>query len=247
MDIDQRYPCVEDMKEGARRRVPRFAYDYLVGGIGKGDCLQRNRQDLDDTLLMPRYLIDASKPDFRCNVLGKTYDAPFGVAPIGLSGLIWRGSEKMLATAAKKHNIPYILSTFANESLERIRPVGGENAWFQFYPPNNRAMEDDIIKRTRNAGYEVMVVTIDIPVGTRRDHDIRNGLSIPPKIGLNTIRQCAARPTWSLQALIHGIPDFENMSPYYGAGATLEQSAQFVTNTMTGHITAERIKRIRDV
>ncbi len=250
MDLDRKYPCVEDMKKGAKQRMPRFVFDYLYGGIDQEHCKARNKRDLNDIHLMPTYGLGyknkASSPDYSRILWGKQYDAPFGVAPLGLSGLMWHGSEAYLAAAARAHNIPYILSTFGNSSMESIRPIGGDNAWFQFYPPNDREMEDDMIRRAKETGYEVMVVTVDVPVKPRRIRDIRNGLAVPPKIDLKTIMQCATKPTWSLRVLFKGIPEFENMSPYYKAASNMMQSAEFVSSVMDGHITLDRLKHIRD-
>ena len=143
---------------------------------------------------MPRYLSDVDEPDLRCRLFGREYDAPFGVAPIGLAGLIWPNAEIILATAAKAHNIPYILSTVATVSLEDIRSLAGECSWFQLYTPRDAEVRNDLLRRCVQAGYETLVVTVDVPYGTRRDHDIRNGLSVPPRFDLKTIWQILTHP-----------------------------------------------------
>ena len=135
MNPDKQYPCVADMEAAAQRRVPKFMREYLFGGLGGGISVQKNRQALNEVELMPRYLADGSQPVISTQLFGRTYDAPFGVAPVGLSGLIWSNAEKILAAAAKKHNIPYTLSTVATARLEDIREIAGENAWFQLYTP----------------------------------------------------------------------------------------------------------------
>ena len=134
-NIEKRYPCVPDLEAAAMRRIPGFMRDYLINGIGQGVCVEKNRQALNDVELMPRYLADADKPNIGCRLMGHDYDAPFGVAPIGLSGLIWPNSEAILTEAAKTHNIPYTLSTLATDSLENIRQIAGDNTWFQLYTP----------------------------------------------------------------------------------------------------------------
>lgn len=245
-DLERRFACVADMEKAAKRRMPRFVHDYLIGGLGREDNVRRNIADLRDVLLMPRYLSDAAAPNMRVTLLGRQFDAPFAIAPLGLAGLLWPGCEMPIAIAARRHNVPHVLSTFSNRSLEAIRPVVGENGWFQFYPPNDLAMEADMLTRAEKAGYRTLVLTVDIPAPTRRERDIRNGLSVPPKLDLSTMIQIATHPAWALHVLHHGIPEFENLSPYYPKGASLAASAEFVGRVMQGHITAERTTRIRD-
>jgi isopentenyl diphosphate isomerase/L-lactate dehydrogenase-like FMN-dependent dehydrogenase len=251
MDINRRYPSVADMEVTAKKRLPGFVRDYLVNGLGDGACVDRNRQDLDNVLLMPRYLSEAGAPDIRCQLLGQAYDAPFGVAPIGLSGLIWPHSETILAEAAKTHNVPYTLSTVATVSLETIPPIAGENAWFQYYPSSDMAVEDSILERCRVAGYGTILLTVDVPVVVRREHDIRNGLSIPPRFNLKTLSQMMAHPQWALRMLARGVPQFETIRPYFSGGQSrnigrsIQASSHFVKQVMKGHITADRFTRIR--
>ena len=251
MDINRRYPSVADMEVTAKKRLPGFVREYLVNGLGDSACVDRNRQDLDNVLLMPRYLSEAGAPDICCQLLGQTYDAPFGVAPIGLSGLIWPHSETLLAEATRKHNVPYTLSTVATVSLETIPPIAGENAWFQYYPSSDMAVEDSILERCRVAGYSTILLTVDVPVVVRREHDIRNGLSVPPRFNLKTLSQMVAHPQWALRMLARGIPQFETIRPYFAGGQSrnigrsIQASSHFVKQVMKGHITAQLFARIR--
>ncbi len=245
-NLHRRFPCIPDMEAAAARRMPGFVHDYLIGGLGRESSVRRNAANLDAVELMPRYLSEAPSPDLSVILFGKRFDAPFGVAPLGLAGLLWPGCEVPLGQAAKEHNIPHVLSTFANRSMETIGPIVGDNGWFQFYPPNDPAMESDMIARARRAGYETLVLTVDIPAPTRRERDIRNGMSVPPILDARTLFQIATHPHWARHVLRHGIPDFENLSPYYPKGASLKESAAFVGRVMTGHLGADRVRRIRD-
>jgi L-lactate dehydrogenase (cytochrome) len=243
--LEQFYPCCADMEARARRRMPRFAHDYLVGGLGREDCVRRNVAELRDVLLLPRYLTDAARPDLRATLFGQAFDAPFGAAPLGLAGLLWPGCELPIAAAAREHNVLHVLSTFSNRALEAVRPVCGDVGWFQLYPPSDPDMEQDLVARAWRAGYRTLVVTVDIPVAARRERDIRNGLSIPLSFGLATLLQVAARPRWAMRLARHGIPDFENLSPYYPAGGSVRRAAEFVARVMQGHLTPQRIRAIR--
>jgi isopentenyl diphosphate isomerase/L-lactate dehydrogenase-like FMN-dependent dehydrogenase len=245
MNVDQRYPSVASLEAAARRRVPRFAYEYLVGGIGDELGLQRNRRVLDDVRLRPRYLTSC-KPDLTCKLLGRAYDLPFGIAPMGLTGLIWPRSAELLAEAARRSNIPFVLSLFATTTLERICQIAPAHAWFQLYAPNDPAMEQDLILRAARAGYESLVVTIDVPTATRRRRDVRNGLSVPPRLSIETLLQILQRPAWAIQTLRTGIPRFQNVTPYLPDTLTLAELGSSIDRLMEGHVSLERLKGIRD-
>jgi len=245
MNLDKQFPSVAFMEKAAEKRLPKFVHDYLVGGIGVEACVQRNREALNSVLFSPRYSVDASNPNIATNILGYDFDAPFGVAPLGLSGLLWPNLENILAAAAHKQNLPYILSTYACVSLERIKPVAGNNGWFQYYPSDTPEIERDILDRCKATGYKTLVLTVDTPVETRRERDMYNGLSVPPAFDLRTLWQMMMRPAWAFGMLRMGIPEFESLKPYYPPGRTIHTSVQFIHDHMKGHITAERFQTIR--
>jgi L-lactate dehydrogenase (cytochrome) len=253
MNIDKQYPSVSYMEAAAKRRIPGFARDYLVNGLGGGVSVRKNRESLDSVQLMPRYLSEADQPNIRCRLFGKEYNAPFGVAPMGLSGLVWPNSEKILAQAAKAHNIPYTLSTVATVSLEDIYAIAGENAWFQLYTPKEPDVLKDLLRRCAATGYDVVAVTVDVPYKTRREHDIRNGLSVPPRFDLKTLWQMMTHPEWALRMLFRGIPQFVNLTPYHGGGKSnnvrdsIEKSTKYIEERMGLHITPRRFAEIRDM
>ena len=257
MDIEKHYPCVDYMEAEAMRRIPGFMRDYLIYGIGQGIAVEKNRKDLNDVELMPRYLTDAEKPNISCKLMGYEYDAPFGVAPIGLSGLIWPKSEAILAKSAKTHNIPYTLSTVATDSIENIGQIACDKAWFQLYTPQDPETRKDLLRRCEEAGYETIMVTVDVPRKIRRNHDIRNGLSVPPKFfDIKTLWQMITHPHWSLRMLRTGVPQFVNILPYQqndfshiGVGMNITQSikdsGKFIEERMGLHITPSVFEDIR--
>ncbi|NJN84837.1 MAG: alpha-hydroxy-acid oxidizing protein [Caldilineaceae bacterium] len=253
MNIDKKYSCVSHMEETAMRRIPGFARDYLVNGLGNGVSVKKNRDSLMDVELMPRYLSEADRPNLRCKLLGREYNAPFGVAPLGLSGLVWPNSERILAAAAKAHNIPYTLSTVATISLEESYQIAGENSWFQLYTPQEPAVRKDMLRRCQETGYDTVLVTVDVPFKTRRDHDIRNGLSVPPKFNLQTLWQMVTHPTWSIGMLRTGVPQFANVKPYQDAAKSnnvsrsIMESTRFIEERMGIHITAQLFQELRDL
>ncbi|MEM7171837.1 MAG: alpha-hydroxy acid oxidase [Pseudomonadota bacterium] len=246
MSLDQRFPSFAAMERKARRRVPKFAMDYLSGGIGREVGLARNRQVLDQIQLLPRYIMDEVPPETSTHFLGRYYSAPFGVAPLGFSGLMWPQAAEIMARAAKAHEVPFALSTFATTDLERARILAGEMAWFQLYTPNDPEVAETLIQRVEDAGYETLLVTVDIPAPTRRERDMANGLNLPPRLTLKTFWEIATRPSWALETLVKGSPEFKNLTPLVPPGTKLADAAAYFFDMTVSHISAEGLKRLRD-
>jgi len=246
MDFDTRYPDVETLREKARRRMPRFAFEYLDGGCNEDVNLHRNTSELREVRLEPRYIRGFKGADTRCELFGHRYDAPFGVAPVGLQGLMWPNAPEILARAAHKHNIPFILSTVTTMAIERAAELTEGRAWFQLYNPVEERIRRDVIKRASDAGCPVLVVLCDVPTFGYRPRDIRNGLAMPPKMSLANILQILGKPKWALQTLRYGQPTFETIKPYTPGGLNLKQLGLFMNQTFSGLLDPEKIKPIRD-
>ncbi len=247
LKFNHQYPSVQDLKNGARRRIPKFAFDYLEGGCNEDVNLARNKSDLQDVVFMPQYLKKFGGFDMTTTLFGHTYDAPFGIAPIGLQGLIWPNAPEILAKAALKHNVPYILSTVSTSSIERIAELSEGRAWFQLYHPAKNELRDDIIKRAAAAQCPVLIVLVDVPSFGYRPRDIRNGLAMPPKMSVRNILQVMGKPRWGIETLRAGIPGFATLKPYMPDDLNLKQLGQFMNQTFTGRIDVEKIKPIRDM
>lgn len=249
--LDQKFPSVHDMEKAAVRRMPRFIRDYVTHGMGRGDGLRRNRDDLRAIQMMPRYLVDPAEPDLGTALLGRDYAVPFGVAPIGAGGIVWPRAAEALAEAARHQNLPFCASTFAIAGLERLKKCAGPAGWFQLYVSTDADIRDDLINRAEAAGYETLVVTIDIPVVTRRDHDTRNQLSFPlrftPRIALD-IARC---PAWALanarQMLkTGGLPEFENLLPYFAKVSTLAEKLAITKTFLSCPVSEAVLSQIRE-
>lgn len=241
------YPSIDDLRKKAMRKIPRFAFEYLDGGCNEDVNLAKNTDELRQIELMPYYLENYSVPDMRTELFGHVYDAPFGIAPIGLQGLIWPGSPEILARAAFEHNIPFILSTVTTASIERIGEITEGRAWYQLYHPAEAEVRDSIIKRAAAAQYPVLVLLSDVPSFGFRPRDIRNGLAMPPRMTLNNMLQIMGRPDWAIQTLIKGQPSFATLKPYMPKGLNMKQLGLFMNKTFSGRLNAERIKPIRDM
>jgi len=240
------YPSIDDLRNKAKSKIPRFAFEYLDGGCNEDVNLFRNTADIRALELLPFYIRDFKETSLKKELFGHTYDAPFGIAPVGLQGLIWPNAPEILAKAAFEHNVPFILSTVSTSSIERIMEITQGNAWYQLYHPAESVIKDDIIDRAEAAGCKVLVILCDVPSFGFRPRDIRNGLAMPPKMSVRNMLQICGRPEWALRTLFHGQPAFETMKPYMPKGLNMKQLGLYMNKTFSGRLNAERISAIRD-
>lgn len=241
------YPSIDDLRNRARKMVPKFAFEYLDGGCNEDVNLRRNTEEIREVQLIPHYLSVHKGSDMRTELFGHTYDAPFGIAPVGLQGLMWPKAPEILAQAAFEHNIPFILSTVSTSSIETIGNITNGRAWFQLYHPAENSLRDKIIARVAAAQYPVLVILSDVPTFGFRPRDIRNGLAMPPKMSLSNMLQIMGRPEWAIKTLIHGQPGFEILKPYMPKGLNLRRLGEFMNQTFSGRLNEEKIKPIRDM
>lgn len=216
MDLHATYPCLHDLRTRAKARLPHFVWEFLNSGTGVESTTARNRAKLDDVLLMPSILHGVIEPETGASFLGKQMNLPVGIAPVGMSGMIWPGAEKLLAQAANEANIPYCMSTVASQTPEDVSAHLGEHAWFQLYPPHDPDIRADILERAKMAGFSVLVLTVDVPVGSRRERQVRSGLTQPPKLTPRLLAQIASRPAWALGMARMGMPRMRLIDDYAG-------------------------------
>ena len=241
------YPSVEDLRNRAQKKIPKFAFEYLDGGCNEDVNLHKNTAEIREVELKPHYLSEHSGSDLSTELFGHTYDAPFGIAPVGLQGLMWPNSPEILAKAAFEHNIPFCLSTVSTSSIERISELTEGQAWFQLYHPSENRLRDDILKRAEAAECPVLVILCDVPIFGFRPRDIRNGLAMPPKMSFRNILQILGKPEWAMKTLVHGQPNFETLKPYMPKNLDLKQLGKFMDQTFSGRLNDEKIKPIRDM
>lgn len=244
--INPKYPDIDYLRVRAKRRIPRFAFEYLDGGCNSEVNLHRNTADIREVQLKPYYLRDYHGIDMQTELFGKTYSAPFGIAPMGLQGLMWPRASEILAKAAFEHNIPYVLSTVGTASIETISEITQGNAWFQLYHPKEEKLRDELINRAAAAEYQVLVALSDVPTFGYRAKEIRNGLAIPPKMTVRNMLQILGSPNWAIQTLLAGQPEFKTLKPYIPKGLNLSHLGLFMNQTFSGRLNEERIKPIRD-
>lgn len=243
---DPRYPAIEDLREKAKKHIPGFAFDYLDGGCNEELNLHKNTAEIREVELMPQYLSNRKKVDMRTSLFGHVYDAPFGIAPVGLQGLFWPGTPEILAQAALDYNIPFILSTVSTTSIEKISEITEGRAWFQLYHPVQEELTNDLLDRAEAAGCPVLVILSDVPTFGYRNKEIKNGLSVPPRMSMRNILQILSRPEWALRTLRYGTPKFKTMEKYIPKGMNLHHLGLFMDQTFDGRLNEKRVKALRD-
>lgn len=236
---------IYDYRPRAKRRIPKFAFDYMDGGAGTEIGVARNTQAFEDLMLMPRMLMNVEKIDMSTTLFGRKWAMPFATAPIGLGNLMWPRAEETIAKACIAAGIPYTISTPACTSLETIKQIAPQNAWFQLYVGRAEEMVSDLVNRAEAAGYDTMFVTVDVPIPPRRERDIRNNFSMHFRWSPSVLWQLMSHPVWSIQTLRAGIPRFANMERY-ASNTGFMPSARFMSSQVTGRFDWAELKKLRD-
>ncbi len=213
---------IDDLRTVARRTTPRAAFDYTDGAAEQELSLARARQAFRDVEFHPSVLRDVAKIDIGCDVLGRRSELPFGIAPTGFTRLMHTAGEIAGATAAGEAGIPYTLSTMGTTSIEDVAAANphGRN-WFQLYMWKDRDRSMKLVERAAAAGYETLVVTVDVPVAGARLRDVRNGMTIPPTLTPRTVLNAIPRPGWWFNFLTTEPLTFASLDSWGGTVADL--------------------------
>ncbi len=200
----------EDARRLAKRRLPWMVFDYIDGAAGRETGADRNRAAMDAASLRPRVLCNVSQRDMSKEIFGTTAARPFGIAPMGMCNLSGPGADLMLARLAAKHAVPHGVSTVASTSMEKIIEVAEGHAWFQLYFSGDGAGTFKLVERAKTAGYQTLVLTVDVPEVGRRPRELRHGFKMPFRIGPRQFVDFALHPRWSIGSLIAGKPQMAN-------------------------------------
>lgn len=213
--ILRRMLSLDDFEEAARRRLPRPIFGYASGGSETNASLRGNRAAFDELAFVPRVLVNVAGRTQKTTLLGQTYDMPFGLAPMGGTSLAAYQGDVLLARAAAAANIPMILSGASLTTLERVKAAGA-TAWFQAYLPGESTEITALVERVARAGYDTLVLTVDVPVIANRENNLRNGYSAPLRPTLRLAWDGLVRPRWLVSNALRtlctqGMPHYENM------------------------------------
>jgi L-lactate dehydrogenase (cytochrome) len=211
-----------DFREAARRRLPRFLFDYADGGANSEHTLQRNVLDLAEVALRQRVLKGGGEVDLKTTLFGHERPLPVMLGPVGIAGMFRRRGETQAARAAKTAGIPFCLSTVSLCSLaEVVKATGSEHVWFQLYVIRDRAFMRDLIANAQAAGVQALVFTVDMPVPGARYRDAHSGMS-GPRAPLRRILQTIGKPGWAWDVGLHGRPHrLGNLEPVLGEASGL--------------------------
>lgn len=200
----------DSSREAARKALPRLVFDFMDGAAGEESSLKRNRHAFREALLMPRVLRDPHPANIETLFLGQTYARPFGCAPMGLCNLAGPHTDKTLAKAAALHRFPVGVSAASSTRLEHYIEQAEGFAWFQLYVTGDMALADSLIARAEAAGYQNLLLTVDVPRLARRPRDTRNGFQTPFRLTARHAIDFARHPLWTARTLMAGIPKMAN-------------------------------------
>ena len=236
--MPDKFFTLDDARATAKRRLPAIIFDYIDGAAGDEIAAGLNRERLERIRLQPRVLLNVENRNMKKTCLGREWDRPFGIAPMGMCDLAWPGADKMLAAAAVRYNIPLGLSTMASSSIEVTRQRASECAWFQLYVGQSEEIAFDMVRRACDAGYDILILTVDVPMVAARPREQRNGFQAPLKIGVKQFLDFATHPGWSISTLLKGVPTVAN-------NADSNTSGKFVRNESRGKVDLQFLDRLR--
>ena len=202
----QKIFSIKDARELSRKRLPKLVFDFIDGASGDEKLAEINSIALDQIRLEPKVLRNVEKRSLKKKVLGYEFNFPFGFAPMGMTNLSWPGADSMLAAESARNNIPTCVSMASTTTLEKMYELSKGHSWMQLYIFQDENFVMELLERAKNTGYEVVILTVDVPVLSRRTRDDKNGFSYPFKIGPKQFFDFATHPTWSLSTLMSGIP-----------------------------------------
>jgi L-lactate dehydrogenase (cytochrome)/(S)-mandelate dehydrogenase len=231
----------------ARRKLPQIAFDFIDGGADDELGMVRNRAAFSDYQLLPRYLNDVTTRDQSTTLFGRKYSSPIGISPTGMAGLFRVGADSMLAAAAKKANVPFLLSSASNFRIEDAADIAPDNVWFQMYATSDHRINMDLVRRAREAKVGVLVITVDVPVNSNRERNRRNGFTRPFRMTPSIMLDTLSRPSWLLQYLKSGgMPMMSNWQPYAREGANADEVADMYGTLTPAPMTSwETVSAIR--
>jgi (S)-mandelate dehydrogenase len=237
---------IEDLRRAARARLPRSVFEFFDAGAEDEVTLRANREAFERVRLLPRVLVDVAKVDMAASLLGREAKLPIAVAPTGAVGFGWPGGDVAIAKSAAACGIPYTLSTTATASIERVAREAPGRLWFQAYIFKGRHFAFRLMERARACGYEALMITVDLPVGGKRERDNRNHFSIPFRFTARNLRDFASKPGWAAAMLRGGMPVMENLIGFTAEAVTAAGIASSVGRNYDPSFDWEGLKAIRD-
>jgi (S)-mandelate dehydrogenase len=237
---------IEDLRCIAKKRLPRAIFDFFDGGAEDEVTLRENRAAFERVRLLPKVLVNVAEVDTTARLFGEDSALPLAIGPTGGIGAGRPGADLALARAAKAFGIPYTLATPATASIEAIAEIGGRR-WFQLYVVRDRAFREKLVARARDAGYEALLVTVDLAVSGKRERDPRNGFVTPYRPSWRNSHDVWRKPAWLIDILRGGLPQMENFAGYKFSSTAVTDIATAVGREMDASLDWEYLKRLREL
>ncbi|WP_313084061.1 alpha-hydroxy acid oxidase [Atlantibacter sp.] len=242
----EQVPSIADMRLMAKRNVPKMIFDFVDGGAGHEITLRHNESDFQRVFFNPRSLVDVSKQDPSAHFGGRDFPLPIILGPAGLVRVVGNKGEVSAVKSAGKRGLVYTISTSSSYSIEDIKQVAQGPLWFQLYLWRNKEIVDGLIERAAKAECDAIVLTIDVPLNANRLRDLRNGMSIPPKITFRNAFEAMTKPRW-LMDITSGDPiGFRNFVGIAEGNSALSHS-EFINKELSNlSATWEDLKMLRE-
>ena len=236
---------INDLKKLSKKKLPKMFYDYIDTGAYSGKTYEDNENDFRKIKLKQRVGINIKNRNLKTTILGRSYDLPLGLAPVGMGGMMYPDGEVVVAKVASQMNIPYVLSTMSICSIEQVAMHSKNNFWFQLYVMKDKEFVKNIIKRAKEAKCEALVITMDLPILAQRHNDIRNGLSAPPKLGIKQFLQLIQKPEWCFKMLRTKNRTFGNILGHAKGVTNLASIVSWTNEQFDQELTWEYIKWLK--
>jgi L-lactate dehydrogenase (cytochrome) len=220
--------CIEDLRELARRRVPRAIFDYVDCGSYAEETLRANRAGFAALALRQRVAVNVENRSTTGTLLGEPVALPLAIAPTGLTGLNWRDGEMLAARAAERFGVPFTLSTMSICSIEDVAGFAAKPFWFQLYVMRDRGFAASLIERAKTAKCSALMLTLDLQVQGQRHRDIKNGLAVPPRLTLANALDIATKPGWALGVLAGRRKSFGNLAGFVKDAASIRTLSEWI-------------------
>lgn len=231
---------VDDLRDRARHRLPRMVFEFVDGGAEDEVTLRANREAFAELSFRPRVLVDVEHRPLGVTVLGQPLSMPVILAPTGLMRMVHPDGELAAAVAAYRSGVVSVVSSGSSVSLEDVAQAAGAPQWFQLYPWGDRVAVDRLVRRAKDAGYTVLVVTADVPVLGSRERDLRNGLTVPPRVSPRTGWDVLSHPRWLAGLVTHAKPGFANFGEIEAGGRGTSGLARYTSGLLNpGHTWAD--------
>ena len=238
---------INDLRATARRRIPRALFDYIDRGSYDEVTLAANRSAFDRYALRQRVLVDVSHRDLASQMLGESISLPLAFGPTGLTGLIHADGEIYACRAAHKTGVPYCLSTASICSIEDVRAAVERPFWFQLYIMRDRGFVSSLVERAKLAGCPVLVVTVDLAAHGQRHHDLRNGLSVPPRLTVSNLFGMMARPAWIAKIMFGKRKTFGNFAGHMNIGNDAGSISHWINSQFDSSLSWKDLEWLRSI